>query len=56
MAKKTNWEYFLIDMGDLVGGFILGLSLASQHAIGGIIGGGIALASFVYKFKGNFYK
>lgn len=56
MKNKTNWEYFLIDIGDLVGGFILGLSLASQHLVGMAIGGGLAIGSFVYKFKNNFYK
>lgn len=53
--KVTNWEYFLIDIGDLVGGFITGLSIMGESTVGIFIGLGCIIGTFIYKSSKGFY-
>jgi hypothetical protein len=55
-TRVTNWETFFIDIGDLVGGFIIGLSLHTPTKVGIIIGTGCVIGSFYFKFKKGYYK
>ena len=49
----SKWRAFLLDIGDSIGGVVIGMAMVKHDISSGLIGVGILVLSFVLKYQND---